>query len=474
MGAVWATSFKADAQAPSKIAAKPLSPTSVKLSWRGSENSEKYVVRLGSNRSLTRDSEQYTIKATTTTLNDLRVSNPGVDRYFRVDAYNGDKVASSRTGSFSMLPAEIGKLKVAKVSDKAAKLSWKESANARQYDVVRATDKNFTKEVVAVRTRDDKAIFTTDGLDPSTKYYFRVRPVNGQSVGPFSKEVSDETLQPATTFSAATFNVCSETCSRYGSRGRMAAALLNAAKVDIFGLQEAGGIRVGRTTNAMFSGGSQGFARAAGGAKARYIFYRPAVFDQLNGGLIALGNGRYAAWAHMKIKATGTEFYFLSLHLENGHGNDSKRASEMRTLVTRMSGINSDGLPVIYAGDFNSHPKRSADSPTAIFRSIGVTDSLLKSKSEPVNARINSGHTFSTTVLASGAHVDHIFVTKDVKVEGWEQLVRLSGGRYAKPILSDHNALKAKLTLSADIPDLGSPTETTSLADFQPGATMAR
>lgn len=466
-GGVWATTFKSAAQAPSKIAAKPLSPTSVKLSWDGSEDADKYVVHVGSNRALTRDSEKLILAKTSTTVRDLAVSNPGVERYFSIDAYEGDEIASSRTGRFTLLPGVVAKVKVAKVSDTAAQLSWATASNARNFDVLRATDNNFEKNVIAVRTNTGDTTFVTGDLKPDTKYFFRVRPVNGQAAGEFTKTMSTQTLTPGTTFSAATFNVCSETCKGYGSRGPMAATLLNDAKVDIFGLQEAGGIRVGRTTNAIFTGRTQGFTRASGGAKARYIFFRPSIFEQQSGGLIPLGDGRFAAWARMATKPAGTEFYFLSIHLENGHGNNAKRAGEMHTLVSAMQRINSDGLPAIFAGDFNSHPQRSADAPTTILASIGVTDSLVESKSDPVNARINSGHTFSTSVLNSGAHVNlHIFVSKDVKVDGWEQLVRLSGGRYAKPMISDHNALKATLTLKADVPDLGDATPSTPVVDF--------
>ncbi len=408
------------------------------------------------------DVHKATVAKTSAIVTTLPVSNPGAERFVRIDAHRGKKVAHSPLSKFNLPPGVVEDLSVKGVNHVGVKLTWGKVDNARQFDVMRALDKKFTNGVVGVRTRTDAPVFITNKLKSDTKYYFRVRPVNDDQTGSFSKTISQETREPATVFEAATYNVCSESCGGYRGRGQIAARQLNDAGVDVFGLQEAGGQRVGRVTSAIFSGGAQGFVRATGGQNARYVFYRPALFDQLGGGNFGLGHGRYATWASLRAKETGARFSFVSVHLENGHGNDAKRAAESRVLTSRMRAI-SGGLPVVYAGDFNSHPKRARDSPTAILRSINVTDSLLRSKSAPVNARINSGHTFSTTVLASGAHVDHIFVTADFEVRSWEQLVRISAGRYTKPMASDHNAISAVLALAANLPSLGDPTPSTPL-----------
>lgn len=60
-----------------------------------------------------------------------------------------------------------------------------------------------------------------------------------------------------------------------------------------------------------------------------------------------------------------------------------------------------------------------------MMRANGMVDSVDATTSDPVKADINSGHTFSTNVLRSGDYVDHIFVSSDVDVLGWEQLVRI-------------------------------------------------
>ncbi len=464
VGAAWGGVFSNDPQPPSRLASKALSPTSVQLSWKGNQDIDKYVVRVGADRALTAQTQTITSTKTTATLKDLKASSPGVDHFFRVDAYRGDEIASSRTGTFSLKPTPIGKLKVAKVSTTGARITWPKVENARQYDVVIARDKEFTDDVTAVRTIGGDLAFVTDRLSPEKKYFLKIRPVNGATLGAFTAPIAITTRAPATQFNIGTWNVCSEKCGGYAGRARIGAAFFNDNDIDIFGLQESGGQRVGRTTNAIWSGGKRKFVRATGGAEARYIFYRPALFKQISGSYFAIGDGRHATWAHMRTKDSKRDFFYVDVHLENGHGNNAKRAREMGVLMSRMAKINSNGLPVIYAGDFNSGKHRSADAPGDMMRAAGMADSVDVSKTDPINARINTGHTFSTAVLASGAYVDHIFVSEDFEVLGWKQLVRITNGRYTRPIVSDHNALRAEVSLDAPGGgSVGEPTLTTEV-----------
>ena len=463
LGALWDGVFVGRPTAPSHLVATSLSPTSVQLTWKGAAKIDKYVVRFGSDRALTSSADTVTSTSTNTTLTDLFASTPGLDHYFRVDAYRGDQIASSRTGTFNLLPTKIAQLKVIKKSTIGVKLTWAPVENARQYDVLLASDKGFSKNATSARTISSARSFITDKLNPNTKYYVKIRPVNGSALGGFTAPVAFTTASPATKFAIGTWNVCSEKCSGYAGRARIGAQLFNDKGIDIFGLQESGGKRVGATTNAIWSGGKRGFVRATGGAEARYIFYRPALFSQVSGGYFAIGDGRHATWAQLRTKESTHDFFYVNVHLEDGHGSDRKRAAEMRVLLSRMAQLNDSGLPIIYAGDFNSGKHRGADSPGLMMRSNGMVDSVDAATSEPVNADINSGHTFSTKVLRSGDNVDHIFVSSDIDVLHWEQLVRIGNGRYSRPIVSDHNALKAVVSLEAPVGNVGAATLTTAI-----------
>lgn len=454
-----------DLDPPTGLTAKALSPTSVELDWTASEHAESYVIRVGADRALSAGTtKQMTVtRKTSLTLADLAAAMPGVDQYYRVDAVRDGKVRSSRTGRFALRPGVVGKVTVVRASADGVKVAWKAVPNARQYDVVVARDKKFTTDRTAVRTLGGDRTFVTRGLKAATTYWLKVRPVNGDQAGVFSPATKFTTAVTESSFRLGTWNVCSEKCSGYAGRARIMADFLNASKVDIFGLQEAGGQRVGATTNAIFSGGSRTFRRATGGAKARYIFYRPALFTQLSGGSFGIGDGRDTTWAKFKVKKTRRIFYFVDVHLENGKGNDGRRSREMNAMLARMAQINDTGKPMVYAGDFNSGRHRRSDSPGVKMRAAGLTDSVDLAK-DPINERISTSHSFSTRVLAARAHVDHIWVSKDFQVLQWHQLVRLVGGRYAKPVVSDHNALSAVLALDANRVSVGEPTVTTVVA----------
>ena len=461
--------------APTNVVAKPVSPTSVEFDWSGSKDADSYVIRVGDDRALTtavstRIPAKGARTATSTTVADLAATTPGVDRFYRIDAVRDGEVRSSRTSRFALVPAEVRGFEIVTASAGGVKARWKPTANARQFDVTIARDEAFTEKVTTVRTVEGGTDFVGKGLRSGTKYWMKVRAVNGDQLGAFTAPLAFRTEVRESSFKIGTWNVCSEACGGYEGRAAIMANFLDDNEVDIFGLQEAGGVRVGAVTNRIFSGHSREFVRAEGGAKARYVFYRPALFEQLDGGSFDIGDGRDTTWAKFTIKATKRTFYYVDVHLDNGKGksDDARRAREMDRMLSTMSAINDDDTPMIYAGDFNSGVHRDQDTPGVKMRAAGLGNTELLTK-DVENARINTGHTFSTSVLASGAHIDHIWVTPEFEVDSWKQLVRITGDSYTKPVASDHNAVSAVVALDAPRKSIGPATPTTPLgADDSP------
>lgn len=449
---------------PSNVTARALSPTSVELDWNGSEDVDSYVVKVGNDHALsTATTTTVPPAGNTATLSDLSAGNSGGVQFYRVDAVRDGEVRSSRTGRVTLMPGVIAKLSVIAKTAGGVKVAWQKAANARQFDVTIARNKSFTDKATTVRTLDDHTTFVTNGLRSATDYWLKVRPVNGERLGEFTAPVAFTTSVRESSFRVGSWNVCSEKCSGYAGRAQIMADFLNANRIDIFGLQESGGVRIGAVTNAIFSGHSQNYVRADGGAKARYIFYRPALFTQLDGGSFGVGDGRNTTWAAFKVRATKRVFYYVDVHLENGKGADAKRTREMTVMLRQMAQINDTGKPMIYAGDFNSGRHRKKDTPGLMMRTAGFEDSYLATK-DTENGEINTGHTFSTKVLRSGAQIDHIWISPEFDVESWAQLVRITDGKYTKPVVSDHNAVSAVVALDATKKSVGEPTATTPIA----------
>lgn len=452
-------------EAPSKVQAKPLTPTSVELDWAEAANADSYVVKVGLDRALTDAvTTKVSAKGTRLTVSDLATTRTGGDQFYRVDAVKDGKVRSSRTGRFTLKPDRVRGLDLERVTAGGVEVSWRRTPNARQFDVTIARDRTFRQRATTVRTLGNGRTFVTDGLRPDTTYFLKVRAVNGEEIGRFTKPLKLRTDVRESSFRVGTWNVCSEKCSGYAARAQVMASFIDANKIDIFGLQEAGGKRVGATTNAIFSGRSQGYVRASGGARARYIFYRPAMFEQLSGGSFPIGDGRDTTWGRFRIKKTGREFFFVDVHVENGKSGaaNAKRAREMSAMLGRMAAINDGGLPMVYAGDFNSGRHRSADAPGTMMRSAGFGDAYLLTK-DTLNGDISTSHTFSPAILRAAAHVDHIWVSKEFDVEQWAQLVRVTGSSYTQPVVSDHNLLSADIALDAQQKSIGKVTPTTTV-----------
>ncbi len=102
------------------------------------------------------------------------------------------------------------------------------------------------------------------------------------------------------------------------------------------------------------------------------IFYRTDMFEILKKGVYWLSptpdvpwsSGfaegsqlwRLVVWAHMKQKASGREFYFMTTHFDNNYPSQKKSAP----LVLERTEPWAEKMPVIITGDFNSQPDDEA------------------------------------------------------------------------------------------------------------------
>ena len=80
-------------------------------------------------------------------------------------------------------PAKVT-LQGAKKKKKSVTLTWKKATNAKTYQVQCAQNKKFTKKVVTKTT--SKVKYTVKKLIKKKTYYFRVRGVNGKTMGTWS------------------------------------------------------------------------------------------------------------------------------------------------------------------------------------------------------------------------------------------------------------------------------------------------
>ena len=96
-------------------------------------------------------------------------------------------------------PAQVKALKAKAAAASAVKLTWTKAKNAKKYEIYASTKKSTGfKKVAAVKA--SKNSYTVKKLDKkplkaSSKYYFKVRAVNGSKDGKYSKVASAKTMK---------------------------------------------------------------------------------------------------------------------------------------------------------------------------------------------------------------------------------------------------------------------------------------
>ncbi|WP_286931021.1 MULTISPECIES: endonuclease/exonuclease/phosphatase family protein [Aeromicrobium] len=431
-----------------KVTSVDVDPREVSLAWAG--NGSEYRVSLGED--LTKPTRTLITTQPQAVLPAPDAADPKGRVSYRVEAVDEGDTEMAVEGTVTLLPHVPAKPKVKLTAPDGAVLKWKRAAYATTYDVAVSHSKRELPRKVR-RLKEGGTAFATTSLKPEKTYYVRVRAVGEAGVSEFGPPIKVTTPPEASEFTIGSWNICAEACSGFGGRRGPQAAQVHAAEVDIMAVQEAGGKRVGPTTNAAFSGGPRGLVMAQGGGNSRYLFYSPEKFEQLAGGRWSLGHGRWATWARLEDKETERPFVVVSVHLLSGHNKTGQRASEMRTLMGGLASVNPAGDPVVLAGDFNSGTHRNGDTVGPIVRANGYRDSVEVAE-DTENAQVNTGSRRGDSAIMSADHVDHIYVSDQWAVPAWKQWASLSGTTYVGPWLSDHNMIGATVALEREDEEL--------------------
>lgn len=344
-------------------------------------------------------------------------------------------------------------------------LNWPRASHASTYEVLIST--NEAMSGARVRSAGTARTFKVTGLTRGKVYCFAVRAKNGGTVGTRSAHTCKPTVrrQGATrgsTYSVMTYNMCSEKCSGWSTRGPLAAKLILTRAPSVLALQEAKG-RVQLPANyvsAQYWSSKELYYNANTFDLASTDYLDPDCDNPLGDcvirtprtGHITMSSSRnkHAVWAELIDKTTHKHTIFVSVHTSSGKTETAAlyRKSEVTALLAAMPNINPARLPIVFAGDFNSHRNRPNDYLAAVFHKAGYFDAyeLAGALRRP---NYNSYNGFSKTPIISktwGDHVDHIWVKTSIGVSKWEGVAFYENGRYTT-LPSDHNPVSVRLTL---------------------------
>ncbi|KRC66059.1 hypothetical protein ASE12_15625 [Aeromicrobium sp. Root236] len=428
------------------------------VNWDAAESARTYSVCLMSTASetcLRSSTRSATRSATFTGLHPTSYD----DYYYRVYAYNAAGVSSRSTKHTVNLPvAGVANL-IGKKGTVARSftVSWTGGLNAESFELKVSTSSSMTTGLKTYRSTGMPA--TATGLPIGTSYAYQVRGINGVSRGPWSAVKLFRLPADPATINVMTYNLCGQDkcvtsanhMKKWSTRKDYAGAIARGAKSGIIATQES------HDEDTRFITELPGFGVAAY-LHAKTLFYDKDLYDVLRSGGITLSvaEKKYAVWAELRDRKSRATFIVVDAHLQPGKGKsrDDLRNTQTKILLSRVADANPKDLPVVYAGDYNSNKSNADqdrypggyDAVLKVFTAAGIPDALNKA-AYVVAPTWNSANQAINPPLKHSDHVDHIYVDPEITVNSWRVVLRLNRDNYALPFATDHNPVRAILTV---------------------------
>jgi len=359
-------------------------------------------------------------------------------------------------------PAEVDSVSIKSATRTSLTLTWSRVSGADDYVIERGTDLDMSTRRAVLKTQGRR--ITVSSLQPGGLYCFQVRAVNGDRQGPRSSKVCQRTIaregrDAGPVYRVVNYNICSSACANWNARRDDAAALVAATQPDVVMLEEAfpesgmaraigrGMVQVQAKSGKALLYDTDRFYLATPGGHRRTRYIDLGVLQSAKHG------HRYAVWAELVDRASRQHVVFAGVHLAPGESdaNDARRREEATRLVAGLRHVNPDGLPLVVAGDFNSHQGHSPDSPGAVMSGAGLANSYFRAHSWK-RSHLNSANGFKLDPRrgsAWGYHLDQVWAQPGrTRVLQWRNAAELVNGRYASPLPSNHNPIMVELQVN--------------------------
>lgn len=497
------------ARAPAAPAIRALSsdqPGVVEVRWRPVDGVARYRV----NASLEPSMNDPVTRSFTTLSGSLVGLDPGSPYYVTVEALgSGDRPVRAATRRVVVLgPAPSG-VSVEAKGLTAAEVRWKKVDGVQEYVVQRAPSQEMTG--ANAQPVGDVDHLRIDGLEPGSTTWVTVQAGNDARATSAPVKVTLPRTTPISVGSFNLFGVDNDGNLPSGARpwrvrrGVVVDEIMK-SNLDVVGLQEANqskiyGARVDFGPNQMTdlegslqreAGGWQLVndipyncargdsthgcaARDRGASNGTRIVYRSDRVDVVASGSVryraqSAQTARYLAWAIMRPKDGGPEFFFGTTHLQPGKsGTDTSARRRQWQQLTAEVRARAAGRPVIVTGDFNTSRNQNPGEMFAAMQAAGFGDVLgTRARVNPptgvraktvVNGYIGSYNGFKRSLPGSkscycsnqrkfGNSIDHIFVSNDLTVPRFQLVAPVGPGyQLVGTIPSDHNLVTAVIEL---------------------------
>ena len=252
-------------------------------------------------------------------------------------------------------------------------------------------------------------------------------------------------------YTVATFNIRyanqSDSGNLWVNRAPVVASLIRFHQFDIFGTQEGLIGQLNDISTALPEYERYGIGRDDGKEKGEHsaIFFKKDKFKLLDKGDFWLSEtpekpgpgwdarlNRICSWVYLQDVKSKKKFYFFNVHYD--HQGVKAREESSKLILTKIAQL-AGKQPVIFTGDFNG------DHDAVWYKSIAESGTMFDSYTLSPLRYANGGsfNGFGATVKRPGI-IDHIFVSKGIKVNRYGILTDTYMGKYPSdhfPVLAD-------------------------------------
>jgi endonuclease/exonuclease/phosphatase family metal-dependent hydrolase len=367
-------------------------------------------------------------------------------------------------------PVAPGNLQVAAVKAGFA-LFWS-GHGVSTFQVEQADDSAMSTNLLHYNVHNGYTQFTPFDVTKGTTYYFRVRASSGSHASAWTHVVSNAPVTALQSIRVMTYNILENSSDGHSEGGKTIASWskrrLGAAKLIRKQAPDAVAIEEGATyvgspakhvrqidslesalgspyriapTETVYPG--RGWFRTGD-----YILYNSDTekLGSLNGHF-SIHDAKWAAYQELINRTTGAKVLFIATHLIQGEAKSlqTTRKTETKNLFNIGARVAKHyGLPVVYAGDFNSatptDPHYTIDSTHTAALVYRYDDAFFVAASK-VNGSYDSANLNHRTPPKSTDRIDRIFTQPGVGV--------VRAGIEANPktgvVPSDHNPVWADL-----------------------------
>lgn len=386
--------------------------------------------------------------------------------WWRVQAIQNGHVRTAPIKSIGLKPTAPSGLVAATGDSNGLYLKWSGGAS-NGFQVQQSVDPTFTSGVTTYKARGLGQQFTPPSLPFGSTLNFRVRSSNFGTNSAWTSPVTGTVAAHTQQVRVGDFNIHENTTADnklppWKDRRDAVVASINSGHAQVLGIVEAAqsidGSKCGKrmiddlvdhlggswalaTTEIKPCGGS-GWVRVGD-----YVIYDSSAYRAVGASghwlISAPGESKrwWAAYQVLENRSTSARFLFVSTHLIVGNklSLDKSRADETKRLLSDVAGLNL-GLPVVYAGDFNSHDQHQYDGPGVVMRNANNADAWYVSQHR-VNAAYNSANDYQRRPPKFGVSIDHVYGSPGVGLQSWDLVMKLQNGQFVGVIPSDHAML---------------------------------